>query len=606
MRPHTLAILFILIPSALALEHRAPKDHNAGTAELPLPGDLVTTLEVPTKPILIGSSWVLHYVIHNRNASKLTWKFGCDYRGKRPTRVWLEAVDREGTLAVDPLGHTSVNDMGGIGGHITIPPFSTNVITVNPSEYVRLDRPGRWTLRMFHDLGMGPSQGDHDPRWASATVALTMPDDIEANQVVKMQERLIEVALEDRVAHRWPTAGERGSTAPDFKAMAVPVFLMPLVERVRQGSRMAIAGIAEIPTPEACDALLEILEMPVQRPLQVEEDYSPAAHPWCLALLALAERFAPPVSDQAWAGTGDPRLLATIDVARRERICQTVAPLIHHEDASVKRAAGMVLARCLVDTGSLLPLIGETLTTPANESAFHDLLSAYRSSGAPIPDPISGPAAAMVWLDHLLYHPQERPEGWKEILTTLLVHPAPRVREWAVMILPRDEPERWASFVIKVLQDDDANVRSRAIYASGDYPGPALVPFLQEAMLREREPSTAAEYIGKIAGKSAAALAVIYYLEKSPERFATSNSVQHVFRVLGTFDVRSSWTTEREPDDLERHAIAEHLRAFIASQHEVIDRGALGLPDKSWPIDLLPEGWWIVLPDAQTWPPGRR
>lgn len=438
-------LLVTMAGTLLAVEHREPKDYRADTPEAPLPGDLVTSLEVPTKPILLGSSWILHYVIHNRNITELTWMHGGDYRGARPTRVWLESIAPDGSWAVDPLRHTSVNDMGGIGGGITIPPFGSSVISVVPGDYVRLDRPGKWTLRMFHDLGMGPQQGDQDRRWATATVDLVMPDEIQARAVLAQHERLIAAALDDRTARRWPTAGERHHAGPDFKMMAFPVFLPLLMEKSRQGSRMAIEGIAAMPTSEACDALLELLQVPPAPAPAMEVDYGGVAHahPWNLVLNALGERLPPPLTEQKWAGTGDPALLATMDVPRKLRTQQAAMALANHADEDIRRAAGIVLSRCPLTADALLQLIETTVTGARDTSAFHSLLAAYRSSGAPIPDPTTSTAAAMVWLDHLLKNHNQRPEGWKENLAKLLIHSAPRIREWAVMILPRDEPERW-------------------------------------------------------------------------------------------------------------------------------------------------------------------
>lgn len=609
MRLPVLLVVILLASNLNAVEHREPKDYRADTAEIPLPGDLVTNLEVPTKPILLGTSWVLHYVIHNRNISELTWMHGGDYRGARPTRVWLEASAPDGTWAVDPLRHTSVNDMGGIGGGITIPPFGSSAITVIPGDYVRLDRPGKWTLRMFHDLGIGPPQGDEDPRWATATVELVMPDETQARAVLAQHERLVAAALDDRTGHRWPTVGERHHAGPDFKSMAFPIFLPLLVEKTRQGSRMAIDGIAAMPTSEACDALLDLLQVPAAAAPAMEIEYGGVsrAHPWNLVLNALSERLPPPLTEQKWAGTGDPALLATMDEPRKLRTQQAAMALAHHADEDIRRAAGVLLSRFPLTSDALLSLIETTVTGARDTSAFHSLLAAYRSSGAPVPDPMTSAAAAMVWLDHLLNNRNQRPDGWKESLAKLLIHPAPRVREWAVMILPRDEPERWLPFVAKALQDVDHDVRSRAIGSANDYPGPMLIPFLQAVMLRDPNATYAAEVVGRIAGKTAAAQAWINYLENSRVGFvATSNSLSSLFQVIGPLQARSNWTVEHQTDAAELHAIAERLRAFVLNHSKAIEGGTLGLPDESWPIDLLPDGWWIVLPDAKTWPPGRR
>lgn len=148
---------------------------------------------------------------------------GGDYRGPRAEWVRLEAVSADGETASDPLAPDAPIGVGGIGGHILVPPRATRSITDTPLRYLRLDRPGRWTVRMYHDLGMGPPQGDKDPRWATATITLVMPDAAQARAVLVQQERLVAQDLEDRRQHRFPVQGEPWHARPDFAAMCVPV-----------------------------------------------------------------------------------------------------------------------------------------------------------------------------------------------------------------------------------------------------------------------------------------------------------------------------------------------------------------------------------------------
>ena len=62
----------IVLHRGWAEEQHPPAGNGpSARADLPMPGDLLTTLNAPPDPIAIGTSWVLQYVIHNRLAVRL-------------------------------------------------------------------------------------------------------------------------------------------------------------------------------------------------------------------------------------------------------------------------------------------------------------------------------------------------------------------------------------------------------------------------------------------------------------------------------------------------------------------------------------------------------
>jgi hypothetical protein len=507
-------------------------------------------------------------------------------------------------VALDPLGDALVDCMGGIGCNITVKPQGTSVISVNPREYVRLDRPGHWTLRMFHDLGMGRPRGDDDPRWTTASIDLVMPTDAQARSVLAEHERLMADAIARRASRPDNVMGERSALLPEFSAMAFPVFLAPLVESAHAGSRFAITGIASIATTEACDALLDLLEKAPVPPLDRETAFNSAmGHPWGLVLTTLGERLPPPFGERKWLGSGDSRLLATMDGSRIKRAERTALTLVAFPDPGVRQAALAFLARCPLEDGALLGLLDRVLRGTRDDAGFEHLLASCRSNVSVLPDPGQGPAAALVWLDHLQRHAEVRPPGWKEVLTSLVAHPSHRVREWAATIIPREEAGRWEPLVGVLLHDADENVRQRAIHAAEGLPGTGLLPALTDAMVHDLSPDRAARVIFRKAGRGEEAMAWITYVERSSDRLAISNGISGLFRALGVPGVRSPGTLAYLPDADTRQRIVKHLRDFVVARRVAIDQSPLGPPDRSWPVDLLPSGWAIEMPDHTSWPP---
>jgi hypothetical protein len=577
-----------------ALDHHPPKGYEPQGMLLRFPNHLTTTLEAPATPILLGAGWVVHYVIHNGGGSAVDWFPGGGVDRRLPTPVWLEALGPDQAPAEDPHRHDDLPLDNGVRGGRIIPPWGTAVLTVDPQDFVRFDRPGRWTLRMFHDLGMGPAYGDQDPRWATATVDVLMPDATQAAAVVAEHE--------SRIAARWTMLGERGVAHADFAAMRLPVYLPLLEARALAGSRLALDGLEAMPTGEAIDSLLRVLTAAPGPLPPAEEAWGARAHPWSRALRALARR-RPPTDEEVKLGMGgDPRLQATMDAARLERATRAALALLHHQQLELRQSALAFLRRGPLDPQLLVPLIEAAVRMPANESELSELLAIIRAQSRPPPDPRTSAAAAMLWLDHLLYHRAERPPGWQETLGGLLLHPAPRIREWAVLCVPQDDIARWTPVVATLMQDDDQYVRSRAVGVASGL-GPQMIPHLRAAIVRGNDPEWIAQTIGRLAGRQIQALAWTDRLAESLEAFADSNSLHGFFRTLGPYDLRSTHPVEEPLPPAERRATAERLRAFVASHGEAIDRSALGPPDDSWPRDLLPEGWSIVGADRTSWPP---
>lgn len=329
--------LLCLTVWSAAVEHQMPQGYRCPEGGI-LSDDLTTSLEVPDKPVVVGSAWVVHYVVHNTGTTPLVVTSDFDGYFPRPTRIWLEAIGPDGVFAADPLAHKKIPGQLGSwmdSGNPSVSPSGSRVFTVIPRRYIRLDRPGRWTLRLFHDLGMGRARDGFEPRWATATIDVVMPDAAQAEAVLIDHETRLTQHVDPKI--------ERRPAAADFPAMELPIYLPLLDARARAGSRYAIQGLAMIPTMEATESLLDIL---ARRPLPAPPAEKPLAdlHPWVSAFHALARRLPPTEFQRRIRGSTDPRFLTTLDEKQKERATLAARAARYH-GPEVRDAAAAFLSR---------------------------------------------------------------------------------------------------------------------------------------------------------------------------------------------------------------------------------------------------------------------
>lgn len=599
-----LASLFavVLSPALVAVEHQRPAGYQdlSRRKDAPaLPPGLRTALVVPSGRILLGSPWQVHYVLRNVGQGDIAATAGWDDRNSvRPTRYWFEAVAPDGRFGRDPFAFDGVDDWGGMGLRVTVPPGGEQRLTVNPRLFVRFDRPGRWTLRLYHDLGFAISRSDDDPRWATVEVELVMPDAAQAAQVLAEQEALF---------GGWNQGGQlvtgrEGPPPADFSAMAFPVYLPLLDERARRGSLRAIQAIAEIPTPEAIDSLLGILARP---PVPLPEAEAavralPPAHIHTLALNALARRIPGARERQLLLGPGSRPLMDSLDLRRAVRIAEAAQARMDDPDPAIRGAARNLRRICPVDPGQLAAEIGRALDGQTQRGEMLGLLAAWEQLVPDAPPP-PGQIADALWLLRLVRRPEERPAGYEDRLEPLLAHPHALLRQLAVQALPGTTPARWAPAFLRLMQDEDEQVRWWAFSGVGRCRDRSLLPALTAALDDTRYRHMAAVAIGSIEGRHAEAL---LWLDRF-QRGASDQEKREAFsRCWYAFTMLNAASRNNDVAEMGQ-AFIEPLRAFIFAHQADLVRGPL-VPDATWPTDIMPPTWYLWLRDQGTWPPGRR
>lgn len=432
-------LVLALLGALGATEHRAPASYapesgGDAVASGPPPG-LIVALEAPAA-VVMGEGWVVHYVVR-ATAAPFTLSDGGDGRAVRPVRTWLEAVHESGVFADDPHPAGFVC----LGGRIVRPrlePGADHVITILPRSYVRLDRPGRWTLRVFHDLGFGPERGDGDPRWTAAEVLVVEPDAATARRVFAEHR--------SRLGRDGWLRGQRGSPPADFAALEHPLYLPLLVELARGGSYHAIIGLGvcrDPRAPAALAALLDIDHLPVpeDEAAVLSRASSTPSGVRALILRTLARR---PGS--------------TPDVALAQRIDARLVPLGADADVTVRAAARALAVALPARRETLHALLDAAGDDPAEHALVDELIGAITADAAIPPPEGEGVAAQLLWLRRLA-QPEFRPLDWQDRLFRLLIAPQPRVREMAVRAVPAADLDRWRPLLEALRTDRDSAVR---------------------------------------------------------------------------------------------------------------------------------------------------
>ena len=130
--------------AAHARRKRRQGPHRAGE------GARVSLVFDAGNTFVLGDVIELDFVLSNAGTSAFTYGTGGDYRGTGfPTRYRWSAVDESET----PLMLEPSQDLGGLGGPRTLAPGAEYRERLRVQHYVRVTRPGTFTLRVTHDFG---------------------------------------------------------------------------------------------------------------------------------------------------------------------------------------------------------------------------------------------------------------------------------------------------------------------------------------------------------------------------------------------------------------------------------------------------------------------
>jgi hypothetical protein len=471
-----------------------------------IPAGVEIKLVADKEKYFLGENILLHYEVKNTGTEPIMVELGGDYRGApRHARFHVAATDQDGRKMDDPT--PDPQNFGGLGGGVIIKPSESLFESVPIMRYRLFDEPGKYTIRIAHDLGwggrsFGPEREaipDDDPRWASMEIELVMPTPEEAEQIVQTMLQSPD---------QGGTMGKKHEPYGDFTCLRYPVYL-PILQRLANNSELrAFDGMSGIPTVEATLALVTYLR-------NADSTTADAAVAALLKRMPIASttlekqrrQWNPGQYDrqqelvnQCWSDEfAEPILIyirkileSTPDDGMRDRRMEAAARLFSSvappdEMPTVIKALDRMLERT-EEVEQESPLYGGII--PHLQWAVQGILS----RGAKVPEHPNSPGEITVYLEalgrnvHNMTPKEDRPalpsdfDGYAQ---QWIDHPISYVQRLTIEALPSPCPA-WAIEPLSVRLDDrDLGVQYAAINAvgrSGDTSfGPALLRLVREA-----------------------------------------------------------------------------------------------------------------------------
>ena len=563
-------------------------------ARMPVPAGAKATLEFDRREYFVGENVLAHVVLTNAGHDVFTATFGGDYRGAgRSLRFKVTAIDQDGRRAEDP--HPSLMDFGGFVSEATLKPGDRYVSSLPLAHYVRIDRPGRYRVRVSHDFGWKASKHRRRPV-AEATVTFRMPDARQAEQIVAEMERL------PRDANT--VAGKRSRDYRDFCSLSHPIYLAPLLRRAREGKEDAVLGIAGIATPGATTALLELAG-------DLGSRLAPSA------TKALLDRLPPidatPTMDSqrrlsanAWNRGLVPkgralaaRLLTRPDADSVVLGARILAHLAERDDGPLVYAA---VLRALESTAKPRRSAGDNILDlpPPLPDLLRVARILHKRGLMPGADPAGGTGA----LPTLLWSAVNPPACPKltEAFASSRYFP---VREAILRALPEVVPAACASLVLAALADEDLGVVRAACEGAGRSNDRAFVKPLLRIVATQRQ-----VWLLRAAGDALLALnagqeALGRWVALLPDKTLYPVALDYLEIVIDGLPGGHSGRTDLSPP--ERETLHEAWQSFLAKHAERIRQGKrFKIGDPALVPELFGRARSWDLPGGVVWPPGSR
>jgi len=449
---------------------------SAGPAQVPaspVPVGVEVSLETARKVYLLGENVLVNFVVRNTSATPFSIAVGGDYRsGIRHHRFSVTATDAAGSHMPDP--DPSGFHMGGVGISRTVEPGKSVYLPVELFRYVRIEKPGAYTIRIRHDLGWTETPTGTKLPAAETKLAFKMPDEKQAAGIVaKLSEGEAQSLLmvsPEKFTEEIP---------PDSFTLCHPVFFPALTRLATTGKTSAIDCLGAIETSQATQALIDL----------VVDDAHPDAS--FHAARVLANRLPDPdfgasAGPKRGAPFKDPRLdqrkalsTATWQDGFAPRLHAPALRLLRSDAEHLAVGAFYLEA---IAANEHLPAVLEALdrALAANQRTKYDkyltppigvgpLLRAGCAivrRGAPMLDQFQRPAVIALQLGRMQNEKNYRLDDWHTRCADLLGHERPYVRQLTLQLLAdRAEPvpEPCLRQLGRLLEDQDAFVVCAAL-----------------------------------------------------------------------------------------------------------------------------------------------
>ncbi|MGC3989666.1 MAG: hypothetical protein QM796_08320 [Chthoniobacteraceae bacterium] len=574
-------------------------------AQMPVPEGARLTVSFDRPEYFLGENVLLQFVLENTGTKPFRANFGGDYRGSDRS-LRFEVVARNVDGKVMPETDLDPNCFGGMEGWEQLEPGKKYVVSLPLMSYCRIDQPGRYTIRATHDLGW--KSGDRKVPVAETTVTFKMPNAKQAEQIITQMEKLSDPGS--------GASGTKSADYADFRCLRLPIYLNPLVARVKKGDQKALTGLEEIPTPEATQALIDLASQP-----------DPAQS---LAVAqSLASRLPDPEFNGGLPSRGPAVFLGTDN--RQQLSTQSWPPAF--ADA-VRKLALKFLARKdteAMDCGAvMIQAVGTPEDAPAVFATLEKALQSpdqfdHRRHGSPafayLPSPfaellrasnmlynrgyysagLSGDGQITAYFAHWTQESPHRPDDWLENERAFGNSSQYAIRQTALQSIPTPFPDSCLPLVQRGLNDPDIGVCMTACAIVGKSGRKEFYQPLWQLIVTESDPS-----LLEAASNAAVALGGGYELYAAwADRMADQDLQSAAFGCLDQiFAGQISGSGGNGVSRSERIAIRDAWRKFLSAHEAEIRAGKkFKVNDPAVPLELFGKAHSISFRDGTHWPP---
>ncbi|MFC5454531.1 HEAT repeat domain-containing protein [Prosthecobacter fluviatilis] len=471
--PPLLSWLCLAVPlfaeQALPLEEHWP-------AKEPVPAGVKLTLRMP-ETVVIGQEMPAALVVRNEGGKPFEITPGGDYRTTGyPQRMKVRVHDTEGKMLPELSREAYGFGGGGISAPRSIAPGASDEVEFPLDCYVSFKMPGIYTVTAGHDLG-----------WKVDPV-VPHPEAKKSVQVVLPSEREAEAYVEAVYARQPPPGDNPEALRSQWeleKTLSVlrhPVYLRVLVRHARAGSKAAVKGIGHIATPEATEALLELLG-------HASADVVETSCQQLLRRLPSLEDGGKPVERFYWGSPYqiEPLLPASWEVRFEQPLLKAVLKLLWHKSDAVVQCAGLLLqsraqpenaTQVLEVLQQVLSVRHElcagpkanTLDPPMPLGVLLGVLDGMRKRGWRLENGNGHMAHQVAWLRQLADKEVPKPKGedWKAgMLSWVEYGSSPTLKVCALQAIPQPLSDDAAKAVYHALDDQDWRVQRIACEVAG-------------------------------------------------------------------------------------------------------------------------------------------
>lgn len=541
------------------------------------------------------------FILSNAGPRSLEFETGGDYRGTGfPTRYRFTVMDEDGRA----LPKETWMEMGGLAGPHELKSGEVHRQLLRLQNYVRVDRPGVFSVQVAHDFGWTATQ-DRPLPVARATIAISVPTAEQAAERVRLIAASQEPIEENQLGAYWHKT--------DFRYLSHPVFLSALERQAGLGEAGALEGIQRIQTTNATRALIRLLS----------SESPSVAHG---AAMFLGRRMPPRIAGgyprrpfgylteqeaAAYASLWLPEAAEPLRMSARRLLGTTNANHVR-TGANILEAAGtpedgafvLEALRKTLEQWSLREKPEDNiLNAPGAGDALLAALAGLREREYRAP---RNGGIEVIMAQFLEWADPEMPrgDGWEQTLEAFFTQNPPMLREAAVRALPKPPTGKWEKLLLEALDDRDRGVMREACAVAGDSTNAVFIVPLANIVRIERHVWVVREASQALTKLGAHWAATDAWIERIADEELWHDAMAFLVEKLAHPKSRGG-TSGNRPSREERVALRHKWQRFFSDK----ERQALVQSGQPVPVaedearDLLGGSFRIWLEGDKTWPP---